>query len=277
MNSKTPTALAGPVVLGIDAAWTAHQPSGVALVQLQDQHWHCIALAPSYSSFLALAQGSAVDWSKRPTGSKPPMAELLAAAQQLCDQKVELLAFDMPLSTKPISQRREADRQVSSAYGSRGCSVHSPSKERPGGMADAIRQQLHDLGYPLHTANHRGSSRGVIEVYPHVALLSLLQRNYRLEYKVSRSQRYWPGMSVQERIHRLLMAFEQIQQALQRSISGIALPLPQPQAVTSLAGLKPLEDSLDALVCAWMGMQHLDGQSQGLGDDTAAIWVPQTP
>jgi len=44
--------------------------------------------------------------------------------------------------------------------------------------------------------------------------------------------------------------------------------------VKTLASLKPIEDMLDALVCAWMGIEHLQGRSSGLGDSGAAIWVP---
>ena len=38
--------LPSALVLGIDAAWTAHNPSGVALVQQAEQGWRCLALAP---------------------------------------------------------------------------------------------------------------------------------------------------------------------------------------------------------------------------------------
>ena len=36
-------------VLGIDAAWTTTNPSGVALVALVGERWRCVALAPSYA------------------------------------------------------------------------------------------------------------------------------------------------------------------------------------------------------------------------------------
>ncbi|MCK6548007.1 hypothetical protein L6R52_19305 [Myxococcota bacterium] len=42
-------------VLGIDAAWTASEPSGVALVGQVDGRWRCAGLAPSDSEFCALA------------------------------------------------------------------------------------------------------------------------------------------------------------------------------------------------------------------------------
>lgn len=39
-------------VLGIDAAWTDHEPSGVALVTGEGAgHWRCRCVAPSYASF----------------------------------------------------------------------------------------------------------------------------------------------------------------------------------------------------------------------------------
>jgi predicted RNase H-like nuclease len=266
----------GSTVLGIDAAWTEGQPSGVALVQLQSGRWRCLAIAPSYRTFEDLAAGIPLDWGKRPRGSKPSMARLLAAAQKLAGSAVELLAVDMPLATEAINGRREADREVSSVFGSRGCSVHSPGRDRPGRLADHIRSELQVLGYELQTAtiHHRGP--GVMEVYPHVALLALLQRHYRLPYKVSRSLQYAKGeaLSRQERIRRLLVEFRRIDAALQRQIDGMALPLPDAEQVTALAALKPWEDCLDALICAWVGIEHLRGRTRGLGDSSAAIWCP---
>jgi hypothetical protein len=45
-------------VLGIDAAWTENEPSGVALIENSQGGWRCVAVTPSYDSFLALAEGS---------------------------------------------------------------------------------------------------------------------------------------------------------------------------------------------------------------------------
>lgn len=44
-------------VLGIDAAWTEKEPAGVALLEGRSEVWRCVAVAPSYDSFLALAEG----------------------------------------------------------------------------------------------------------------------------------------------------------------------------------------------------------------------------
>ena len=55
-------------VLGIDAAWTVKQPSGVALLREGEAGWQVVAAAPSYSSFLGLAEGREVGWGDRSGG-----------------------------------------------------------------------------------------------------------------------------------------------------------------------------------------------------------------
>ena len=274
MSTCSVSIAAGCTVLGIDAAWTAHQPSGVALVQQQVNGWCCLALAPSYSSFQALADGMPVDWTAKAMGHAPEVAALLAASERLAGRPVDLLAIDMPLSTLEIDGRRVADQQVSQEYGSCGCAVHTPTRERPGAMADRVRCELDSMGYPLLTSAAHPGAPGVLEVYPHVALLTLLGADYRLPYKVSRSSKYWPGETLQRRIEALLATYHRIRTVLQEHIADVSLPLPEPGAVTTLASLKVLEDSLDALVCAWMAMEHLQGRSRALGDHSAAIWCP---
>ena len=264
------------VVLGIDAAWTTHQPSGVALVQRKGSHWQCKALAPSYDSFLAFASGQPQDPATKARGSEPDPGALLRASQQLTGQPVSCVSVDMPLATTAITGRRAADNIVSSRFGSHGCAVHSPSAERPGAIADRLRGNLASLGCSLHTTSCNRELPALIEVYPHVALLALLGRDYRVPYKVSRSLQYWRSeqLSPAERIARLLQEFLAIRAGLDQHIKAIPLIIPELREVKTLASLKPIEDMLDALVCAWMGIEHLEGRSSGLGDSGAAIWVP---
>jgi predicted RNase H-like nuclease len=40
------------LVLGIDAAWSEQNPSGIALIKGSGKHWRCLALCSSYGSFL---------------------------------------------------------------------------------------------------------------------------------------------------------------------------------------------------------------------------------
>ena len=184
----------------------------------------------------------------------------------------------MPLATTPITSRRAADTAISSRFGPKGCAVHSPSAERPGAIADQLRADFAALGYSLQTNGSNPAAPALIECYPHVALLALLKRDYRVPYKVSRSGQYWKAeqLSRSERIEPLLEQFQAIKEGLDQHIKGIPEFIPEPAEVTTLASLKPVEDMLDGLICAWVGIEHLEGRTVGLGDDTAAIWVPAT-
>ena len=61
----------GQCVLGIDAAWTAHNPSGVALVQRAAEGWQCLALAPSYEAFLHWLQAHPGTRAEKPRAVSP--------------------------------------------------------------------------------------------------------------------------------------------------------------------------------------------------------------
>ncbi|MCB1416911.1 MAG: DUF429 domain-containing protein, partial [Nitratireductor sp.] len=110
-------------------------------------------------------------------------------------------------------------------------------------------------------------------VYPHPALLSLLKLNERAKYKVSRSLSYWPEAGMDERIRNLIAMHKKIRAALSERFDGLNDLIPIPR-VESLSQLKKYEDALDALICAWVGVEYLAGKTVPLGDRTAAIWCP---
>jgi predicted RNase H-like nuclease len=176
-------------VLGIDAAWTEKEPSGVALLEGSPGDWRCVAVAPNYDSFLTLAEGVPVDWSIKSRGAIPDVGPLLAAEKKLLSsQELGVVTVDMPLSTEPITGRREADSAISRVYGGRGAAVHSPSAERPGAISDQLSEAFAAAGFPLATeTTPAGTSGRLVEVYPHPALIILTGASYRLPYKVSRS------------------------------------------------------------------------------------------
>ena len=141
-------------VLGIDAAWTVGQPSGVALVVERGGGWACAAVAPSYGDLERLAAGGAVDWDARTVpGGTPDVGALLDAARRLAPgAEVVAIAVDMPLALRPIRARRGCDDAFSRAFARRGLGVHSPSARRPGsagrsGFCPATRRGMTDFGY----------------------------------------------------------------------------------------------------------------------------------
>jgi predicted RNase H-like nuclease len=274
------TAMSSPaVVLGIDSAWGTREPSGVALVRRDLDGWHCLSVAPSYESFVAMtARGHEVDWSIRPTGGEANIDSLLEAAAIRAGQPPNVVCLDLPLSRDPIVARRAADQQISQAYGSRLCSAHSPTAGRPGPLGDRLHKSLARHGYRLITANDAHVDNGVLlEVYPHPAIVELLSLERRLEYKVSRSNKFWPRASVAERRRMLLDNLQRLHDGLFSRLGRLQLDLPSHEQVGTLSELKRYEDALDAIVCCWVGVRYLARSAKAFGGDRDAIWCPVAP
>jgi predicted RNase H-like nuclease len=258
-------------VLGIDAAWTLHNPSGVALAAETDTGWRIIAAESSYQRFMARADASLVR-DVRPLGSRPDAKNLLRAARLLCGTDVSIIAVDMPLSKTPIVQSRVSDRAVTSAYAARWCSTHQPSAVRPGAISDALREEFAALGFPLLTT--LPADKGLIEVYPHPALVELSGSAKRLEYKASNIGKYWPSHTPLERRARLIAVWRKIAALLEAEITGIEATLPDIEPSSSGLMLKAFEDTLDAIICAWIAVCVLEERAKPFGDHDSAIWIP---
>lgn len=261
-------------VLGIDAAWTATEPSGVPLAKENESGWELVAAEPSYRHFVARAGGEDISRT-RPAGSEPPIAGLLEACVALTGQRPDLVAIDMPLARSPIVRRRFADNAVSKAYGARKCGTHTPSATRPGNMSDFLTARLSAAGYPL--ATKAITPPCLIEVYPHPALIELMSAPERLPYKVAKMSKYWPNMSCTDRRRCLFANWSSIVDRLDRQIYGTAEHLRLPKVNAPKWALKSAEDLIDAAVCVWVGIAALDGHAQSFGDGDAAIWILQPP
>jgi len=266
----SPSYLNPDVVLGIDAAWTATRPSGVALAVRQAGRWTLRAVAPSYAHFLALAHGEALDGV--PTGAVPDVAALLDTAQRLAGGPVGLVAIDMPLALTPIVARRPSDNAIARAFGAWHCATHSPSAERPGALSDALREGFAAAGYPLRTGDARAG--GLIEVYPHPALVRLAGGTRRLPYKAGNSAKYWPGESLAVRRGLLHAEWRRIAALLATRFDGLADHLPPLADRPTGVAAKAHEDMLDAIICTWVGVTALEGAADAFGDEDSAIWVP---
>lgn len=259
------------VVLGIDAAWTVTQPSGVAVAAQDGAGWVLVAAASSYAAFDAIAAGRALPM--RPAGAAPNAAALLAAAHSLCGAPVSLAALDLPLAHTPIVSRRPCDDAVSRAYARHKCSTYPPSATRPGPISDKLRADFARTGYALCTTEL--NLPGIMEVYPHPALLTLSGASERLPYKAGKTRIYWPALDRTQRRAQLLSQWAAIVARLEQHISGVSAALPPPPSDARGAALKAYEDMLDAVICAWVGIRAIEGRAKPIGDDLAAIWIPQ--
>jgi predicted RNase H-like nuclease len=257
-------------VLGIDAAWTANQPSGVALVvSSSSAQWRLVSAAPSYEIFLDRTQSAGT----RPAGSLPDGGKLLAAAQNLCGFPIDLVAADLPLSRNPITGRRFSDNEISRRYGAYLCETHSPSASRPGSISDNLAASFSLAGYPLLTCKFQ--TPGLIEAYPHPAVVELLNLSQRSPYKCSKTRKYWPHAALDERRSLLCREWNRIVNALEEQIEGVTTLLPSLQLERRGWRLKAYEDVLDAVICAWVGICVLEYRAKAYGDDESAIWVPK--
>lgn len=273
LRRHAPSFTAVTTVLGIDAAWTKTQPSGVALIQSQadaSRAWKLVAACSSYAEFHRAAAGG--ERELRPTGGVPDAGALLATCVRLADEAPAVVAIDLPLSYQPIVSRRVADNAVSRLYGGRKCGTHTPSAERPGPLSDDLRANFDRLGYGLAT---RALTRlNLIEVYPHPALVELTGAAVRLPYKIAKARAYWPKATVPERRRRLLQVWADITTHLAAEIEGVAATLSPPPEDAPTRHLKSYEDALDAVVCAWVGACAIEGRAKPFGDEDAAIWIP---
>jgi predicted RNase H-like nuclease len=261
-------------VLGIDAAWTPTRPSGVALAVEFEDGWHLIAVASSYQRFRALADKRRLA-EERPSDSHPDAIALLTAASALCGRSVDLVAIDMPLANSPIIGRRPSDDAVSRAYGARKCGTHTPSIVRPGRLSDDLKQAFEQVGYPLRTDNC--FAPGIVEVYPHPALVELAEAAERLPYKAGKVRSYWPSATSLERRALLYQQWGLIVAMLDGQLAGVSSLLPALEMSANGREIKAYEDQLDAIVCAWVATRVLDGCAKSYGDRHSAIWIPFRP
>jgi predicted RNase H-like nuclease len=263
-------------VLGIDAAWTETQPSGVALVQETASGWRLKAAAISYARFEALAGLAPED--AKPRVMMADANALLAACRHLSCREPDLIAVDMPLSHNEITGRRRSDNVVSSAYGAKKCGTHSPNEQRPGPVSKALRSAFEQHGYALWTKPEEMAAEkpwpGLVEVYPHPALIELTAADERLRYKIGKISRYWPDLTPPLRREELFAVWAKIVAALERHVEGVEAGLPPLDKNASGLALKSYEDALDAVVCAWVGICVLEDRARAFGDEVSAVWVP---
>lgn len=110
-----------------------------------------------------------------------------------------------------------------------------------------------------------------------MGLVRLMNAAVRPGYKVAKIAKYYrdiiPPLSKEQRIERLLETWREILTALGREISDLRFELPT-LPLKSITELKPLEDKLDAIICAWIGACVIEKRAQPYGNRDCAIWVP---
>jgi predicted RNase H-like nuclease len=104
--------------------------------------------------------------------------------------------------------------------------------------------------------------------------VELFDARKRLPYKASKVRSYWPEAFPADRRTRLYSQWREIAARLEREIAGVEAVLPPLEATSKAWEIKAYEDTLDAIVCAWVAICALEGRAMPFGDENAAIWIP---
>ena len=265
-------------LLGIDAAWTVKNPTGLALLRPEGVRPRLLRIARSYDEALAIAEGESPDWLAPVKVGPDALPEVLRSWGP-----VALAAVDMPLAHSPITARRAADTAVSKAYGGRKAAVHSPSVERPGAVGVQLHRALEQAGLSLLTTSDSAQAtdgRWFFETYPHAAIIELMQLSRRLPYKVGKRGNFWPYAPAETRWRWAAVQLDVLRAGLDQVIEGVATAVPSAQellvATEKRRGpvLKGVEDALDAVVCAWVAHELQAGRTRAFGDADGAILLP---
>ena len=256
-----------PIVLGIDAAWTPDGSSGIALLRSENGKREILAAHDSYDAFIG-AHGTG-----KGSYRLPDVEAILKAAYDRAGTAVSVVAIDMPLSRNAITRRREADNAISREFGGRWASTHSPNTERPGIHGKRIQDAFEAAGFVLVTGlDEPRPIRCLIECYPLAALVNLLNADKRPAYKSGK--RYKHASASNDRITDLLVEWEKIRSALATEIAELPFVVRKRADVSFRTSLKGQEDTLDAIICAWVGARFAESTATPYGDEDAAIWVP---
>ncbi len=260
-------------VLGIDAAWTVKNPSGVALLKwVPNSKPELVRAGRSYDEFCNIGKP---DW-QNSIGESKHNPDFLKTIE-CCLKKVDLVALDMPLSSQEITGRRNADNVISREYGNRKVSTHSPSNDRPGEISTDIFKLLTKNGFSWACGHIK--TPAFIEVFPHVAIIELFGYDQRFPYKVQKRAKYWPNDKSEERSRKIICKLNELRNKITSVATGIEQFLPQlePTKSYSTKCLKGYEDLLDAILSALVGCNFLEGKAEPKppGDETGVIWVPK--
>ncbi|REJ74803.1 MAG: DUF429 domain-containing protein [Acidobacteria bacterium] len=248
-----------PVVLGLDLAWSARNPSGVSLIAPSD----------------APPGGMVTLRSARAEGDDEIVAlvrEALADAFLRAHERQLLVAVDAPLiAPNPAGTSRPADREVTRLYGRFDAGVYPANRERCARPL-AIAARLRELGFSLDPRDvTAGHPRVALEVYPHAAAVGLFDLPRIVKYKKGR---------VHERRRGLAAWRELLVERLPRLPLPVLPPVFEDPAPLRGRGLKDLEDRLDAQLCAATAAQYWlrPHDFVVVGDTTAGyILVPAPP
>ncbi len=235
------------ICIGLDLAWSARNPSGVATLEVEIGD----PQAPNLTGHLRdnrllQTDQEIVDYIQAQAGGDP------------C-----LVAVDAPLRVPNPSGQRRAEAELNRVFRAYAAGAHPANRRllaKNGQVrGEALVQALSRYGFREQASIEQGSlARQITEVFPHSAMVSLFGLSRSLPYK-ARPRRAWLQ---REQAWRLYQQHLHALASAEPSLQGHE-PLLQVE-VGSLRGrqLKNYEDQVDALLCAYIALYGFRWGSQ---------------
>jgi predicted RNase H-like nuclease len=240
-----------PIIIGIDLAWGGRAPSGIAVVD--------------------------------------PSGELLATAAIHTDEEIDhviapwiggpcVIAFDAPLQVINATGRRPCESALTRAFAAQHAGTYPSNTGMPhfadGGRAVRLARR-YELAVDSRVAPAPGQRRG-LEVYPHSAAVAVFNLDKVLKYKARKGRTLATRRAALDRLVELIAGLAE-PSGLPRlhAPDGFASLRQQVAAAPTGAALRRLEDPIDAILCAYVGLLFLAGRTCVIGDsETGAIVTP---
>ena len=220
-------------VVGLDLAWSPRNPTG-----------GCVAAWDGRVARL-------VEPPRADLGGKEEIVDYVRAGVQ---HEPAVVAIDCPLAVPNDSGLRACDRLMNDVFRRFEAGVH-PANRHTLSRYDGLRGErlAASLAAERFSLGPRSpSERNVIEVYPHAAMITLIGLTRTLKYKSRQTRGYAERWRELAKLQRLLAG---LRTANPRFLIDDAVLRQPPKGIRG-AALKRLEDALDALICAYVGLVY---------------------
>ena len=220
MRERANAQRCGTVFLGLDLAWSARNPSGLAAIDIAGNVLEARAQEAGDDALLAWVRGHL-----RPT---------------------TVLGIDMPTIVPNATGTRRCERELATDFRAAHAAPHPSSRARfpDGGRARRLLDALEGDGVVERLElGARPAGRFAFEVFPHPALVRLFGLPRIFQYK--KKTRPWPQVLAEWSRYRAALG------SLYAADPPLRVPDWIPRAVTP-PGYKRWDDLLDALTCAYV-------------------------
>ena len=227
------------ILAGIDLAWTAKHPTGIAYGELKGD-----VLTVTDMSHGVLFPDSICEEIER--------------------RRVEGVAVDAPTIINNQTGMRECEKAIGRAFGQKKASCMPSNLEKyPNHPAVELSQKLETQGFQHLTTDKKFQ----VECYPHPAIINLFGLPERLKYKKKKGMKVADQVHGQRRLGWLLRSLENSPVLCLKIANYVQVEHFKFDREHNLVGseVKAHEDKLDAIVCLYVAALHKIGHTTTFG------------